>query len=138
MARTYHVMTAPPNIGRPMEKKRRAVLSNYKADVGLYEGRQLWLERDVVKRMCFRFSISSLVSKLHEFEIASSTNCGVKFADFRPSKCRDAYRPPLIYFIKSPTFQHPGKGPAEQRSSASKITAQKEVNKLELKMLYQT
>ena len=49
-------------------RKRRAVLSNYKAEV--YEACQVWLERGVVKRICFSFSICSLVFKLHEFKVA--------------------------------------------------------------------
>ena len=47
MAWKYHVMTALPNIG--VEKNRCAVLINYQADV------YLWLERDLVKRICFSF-----------------------------------------------------------------------------------
>jgi len=50
-------MAALPNIG--VEKKRRAVLSNCEANV--FEAWQLWLERDVVKRVCFiviRFAAS--------------------------------------------------------------------------------
>jgi len=66
-------------------KKRRAVLSNYKASV--YEAWQLLLElKDVVKHICFSFSIYSLVFKLHEFKVAPSPNCMAKFADFRHSK----------------------------------------------------
>ena len=51
-----------------MKKKRHAVLSNYKSNVN--EAWQLWLERDVVKRICFSFSICSLVFKLHKFKVA--------------------------------------------------------------------
>jgi len=35
-----------------------------------YETRQLCLEREVVKRVCFSFSICSLVFKLHDFKVA--------------------------------------------------------------------
>ena len=57
MARKYHVMAALLNIG---VEKRRAVFSNYKADV--YEAWQLWLERDVVKRSCFNFRFAAWFS----------------------------------------------------------------------------
>jgi len=67
-------MAALPNIGM---EKRRAVLSNYKADV--YDAWQLWLERNEIKRNCFSFSICSLVCHLHEFKVAPSPNCGAKF-----------------------------------------------------------
>jgi len=78
--------------------EKNAVLSNYKADT--YEAWQLWLERDIVKYICFSFCICSLVSKSDEFKVAPSPNCGAKFADFRLSKCGDTDRAPLICVIK--------------------------------------
>jgi len=65
------VMAALPNIG--VEKTACHSHSNYRADV--YEAWQLWLERDVFKRICCSFSICSLVFKLHEFEDSPSIKC---------------------------------------------------------------
>jgi len=48
-------------------KKRCAVLRNYEAKV--YEAWQLWLERDIVKHICFSFLICSLVFKLYDFKV---------------------------------------------------------------------
>jgi len=50
VARKYHVMAALPIIG--VEKSGAPFVSYYKADV--YEAWQLWLERGVVKRICFK------------------------------------------------------------------------------------
>ena len=78
-----------PHDGRPAKyrcgKKRCAVLSKYKANVN--EAWQLSLQRDVIKCICFSFSICSLIFE-HEFRVAPSPNCGAKFADFCTSKCR--------------------------------------------------
>jgi len=67
-------------------KKWRTVLNNYKAD--MYETWQLWLERDIVYRISFSFSICSIVFKLRENKVTLLPNCGAKWADFRPSKYR--------------------------------------------------
>ena len=107
VARKYHVMATLPNIGGALywmlliksrkspscnlrTKKRRAVLSNCKPTY-TKPGMQLWLERDVVKHICFSFSICSLVFKLHEFKVAPSPNYGAKISRFSPLKMYDLY-----------------------------------------------
>jgi len=121
------------------EKDRRAVLSNYKADV--YETWQLWLERDVVKRICFTFSIPCLVFKLHEFKFEKLPNCGETLQIFAPENVGIQTAAPLICVIKLyhiPTsWQRSGNAaPRDLRSRraafgrlAWKIRARKMINK---------
>ena len=44
------------------------------------------VRKGCVKRICFTFSICSLIFKLQEFKVAQSPDCGAKFAVFRSSK----------------------------------------------------
>jgi len=64
----YYVSVSNRNVFSRFLNVARDKSVDRKAD--LHEAWQLWIERDVVKRICFNFSICSLVFKLHEFKVA--------------------------------------------------------------------
>jgi len=93
VARMCRVMAALLDIG---VKKRHAVLSNY-------EAWQLWLERDVVKCICFSFSICKFAATFSNYTSSKShyrPTVGQSLQIFAPQNVGIQIGPPLICVTK--------------------------------------